>query len=183
MGTWERFVFNYLSNIQLGLVANITRDTIVTCSPLQWDSWVPRGVTPRFTPMHLHKSPFFKWPRGHSALPRKYPRMHPALSKKRSKSQHRAGRAQTHHPEADLWPELNQDDPLGVPQRVARYLSKQGRGALGSVHELASLITTCCVDMFDPHQVPDEFLFFDFFERSISRVVRYFDHQFFPQLI
>ena len=73
--------------------------------------------------------------------------------------------------EADAWPEINATDPLNVSQLVTRYLSKQGRGAVSSAHDLASVITTCCVDVFDPRRTPDEFLFFEFFERSIGAAV------------
>ncbi|MBE3045107.1 hypothetical protein IMZ48_21645 [Candidatus Bathyarchaeota archaeon] len=69
------------------------------------------------------------------------------------------------------WPKVNPDDPLNVRDRVNKQLQKD-RGAVKTVHELAALITTCCVDVFDPHRAPEEYRFFDFFERSINRVVR-----------
>ncbi|KAK2771101.1 ankyrin repeat and protein kinase domain-containing protein [Colletotrichum kahawae] len=42
-------------------------------------------------------------------------------------------------------------------------------GNVGSVYDLAGLITTSCVDLFDPQRVNEDYLFFDFFERSIVR--------------
>lgn len=158
-----------------------SQDTIVTCSPLRWDSWVPKGVRPRTPSMDMPRSTFLEWLGGHNAAWRPYPKTHPDMmvigeqrSKKKHKSGHRHGRRQAY-----ARPGINQDDPLSVPQRVTRHLLKQGRGVLGSVHDLAGLITTCCVDVFDPHQIPDEFLFFDFFERSIGIVVRRFHYQVF----
>ncbi|KAM0333931.1 hypothetical protein ACHAQA_000948 [Verticillium albo-atrum] len=67
------------------------------------------------------------------------------------------------------WPELNPDDPLNVPQIVDKHLLKRNRGAVESVFELAGLITTCCVDLFDPYQVEEDYLFLDFFENSIGQ--------------
>ena len=129
--------------------------------------------------MDRPRSTFLEWLGGHNAVRRPYPKTHPDImaiegqrSKKKHKSGHRHGRRQAYN-----WPEINQGDPLSVPQRVTRHLLKQGRGVLGSVHDLAGLITTCCVDVFDPHQVPEEFLFFDFFERSVGIVVRHFHYQ------
>ncbi|KAL0929892.1 ankyrin repeat and protein kinase domain-containing protein [Colletotrichum truncatum] len=72
--------------------------------------------------------------------------------------------------ENNRWPRLNVDDPLNVPHILTQRLSKPGRRAVGSVHDLAGLITTCCVELLDPHQVDEELLFFDFFERSIVQV-------------
>jgi len=93
----------------------------------------------------------------------------PAAKKARSNQPPRKERP--FQPESTMWPELRQNDPLNVAQQVTRYLSKRGRGAITSVHDLASVVTTCCVDVFDPHQTPEDYLFFDFFERSIGRAV------------
>ena len=69
------------------------------------------------------------------------------------------------------WPKVKPDDPLNVCELVTKKLQKSG-GAVKSVHELAGLITTCCVDLFDTHRAPEEYRFFDFFERAINSVVR-----------
>jgi hypothetical protein len=101
----------------------------------------------------------------------------PAAKKARSNPPPRKERL--FHPDSEMWPELKQNDPLNVAQRVTRYLSKKsGRGAVASVHDLASVVATCCVDVFDAHQASDDFLFFDFFERSIGRAVGCFSPNF-----
>jgi hypothetical protein len=71
-----------------------------------------------------------------------------------------------------VWPELKAGDPLNVAQNVTLYLSKKNRDAVISVYDLASVIATCCVDVFNPHIAPDSYLFFDFFEQSLGKVVR-----------
>ncbi|KAM0592522.1 hypothetical protein ACHAQF_001195 [Verticillium nonalfalfae] len=76
------------------------------------------------------------------------------------------------------WPELKLDDPLNVSQIVNRHLLKQNRSAVESVFELAGLITTCCVDLFDPYQVSEDYLFLDFFENSIGQAVSGMKHAF-----
>jgi hypothetical protein len=69
------------------------------------------------------------------------------------------------------WPSLIQDDPLNVHQKILKSLRDSGRNPITSVYDLASLITTCCVNVFDQHQIPEEFQFFEFFDRSIEIVV------------
>jgi hypothetical protein len=69
------------------------------------------------------------------------------------------------------WPSLIQDDPLNVHQKIVKSLRDSGRNPITSVHHLANLITTCCVNVFDQHQIPEEFQFFEFFDRSIGIVV------------
>lgn len=64
---------------------------------------------------------------------------------------------------------LNPEDPLNVLQTAQKQLLKPRRGTVESVHHLAGLIATCCVDVFDPQQVPEEFLFFHLFEQVIRR--------------
>jgi hypothetical protein len=81
------------------------------------------------------------------------------------------------------WPEQKPADPLNVCQLVTGYLSKQGRDAVSSAHDLASIITTCCVDVFDPRRTPDEFLFFEFFERSIGAAVSFLVAKFFKDML
>jgi hypothetical protein len=63
-------------------------------------------------------------------------------------------------------------DPLDVMKRLFRLLKPVRREAITSARELACLITTVCVNVFDSQEIPDEFHFFDFFEQSIGAVVR-----------
>ena len=167
-------------------MANFDQDTIVTCSPLRWDAWTlaPRGIRLRAPHMQAPKPTFLKWlgggggAGGGNASQKPPPKMNPAMliyggqsSRRKTRNEQQPGRRQVYSLEADAWPEVNQDDPLSIPQRVTKDLFRQSRGSIGTVHDLAGLITTCCVDVFDPYQIPDNFLFFDFFERSIGRVV------------
>jgi hypothetical protein len=130
--------------------------------------------------MHAPKPTFLKWlgGGGGNTSQKPHPKMNSGMlfyggqsTRRKARNEQQSSERQVYSPEADAWPEVNQDDPLSIPQRVTRYLFRQSRGAIGSVHDLAGLITTCCVDVFDPYQIPDEFLFLDFFERSIGRVV------------
>lgn len=151
-------------------------DTIITCSPLRWHSWMAKGIRPRGAAPHVPKPTLLKFFGGRSARPP--PRMHPAMvmmgappTARKTRGNPLPRKERPFHPDSDMWPELKQNDPLNVAQQVTRYLSKQGRGAVTSVHDLASVVATCCVDVFDPHQTYDDYLFFDFFERSIGRAV------------
>ncbi|KAK2746815.1 hypothetical protein FQN57_002857 [Myotisia sp. PD_48] len=62
-------------------------------------------------------------------------------------------------------------DPLNVHQIILKHLQRQAREPITSVGGLATLITDTCIGLFDQHQAPDEFQFFDFFERSVGDVV------------
>jgi hypothetical protein len=66
---------------------------------------------------------------------------------------------------------LLEQDPLNVHQMILKHLQGEARAPITSVYELAKIITDSCVNLFDPYQAPDEFQFFDFFERSIGDVV------------
>jgi len=66
---------------------------------------------------------------------------------------------------------LLHDDPLNVHQMILKHLKISARAPITTVYELANLITNSCANIFDQHQVPDEFQFLDFFERSIGNVV------------
>ena len=62
-------------------------------------------------------------------------------------------------------------NPLDIHQRLLAHLDSSSRAPITSVFQLAHTITTFCVDTFDPHRVPEDYQFFDFFERSIGNVV------------
>lgn len=64
-------------------------------------------------------------------------------------------------------------DPLNVHQLILKHLQGSARKPITTVSELAILITDSCVGLFDQYQIPDEFQFFDFFERSIGAVVSF----------
>jgi hypothetical protein len=64
-----------------------------------------------------------------------------------------------------------QDDPLNVHQMILKHLQTSARVPVTTAYDLAGLIAQSCANVFDQHQVPDEFQFFDFFERSIGMVV------------
>lgn len=58
-----------------------------------------------------------------------------------------------------------------MAQSIIFNLMGPSRGAFSCVYELAGFIVTNAIDVFDPHRVPEQYLFFDFFERSISAAV------------
>ncbi|OAX78170.1 hypothetical protein ACJ72_07526 [Emergomyces africanus] len=62
-------------------------------------------------------------------------------------------------------------DPLNVHQMILSHIGLKTRDPLTSAHDLAHLITSFCIDLFDKYRVPDEYQFFDFFERSIGAVI------------
>ncbi|KAG9248494.1 hypothetical protein BJ878DRAFT_27946 [Calycina marina] len=70
------------------------------------------------------------------------------------------------------------NDPLNVHQMVLKHLQGSARAPIASVKDLQNLIIDSVVNVFDQYQVPDEFQFFEFFERSIGAVIdqeaRYF---------
>ncbi|PQE25595.1 ankyrin repeat protein [Rutstroemia sp. NJR-2017a BBW] len=67
--------------------------------------------------------------------------------------------------------ELLRQDPLNVHQKVLKHLQSRMRPPITSIYDVASLVVHSCVNVFDQYQVPDEFQFFDFFERSIGVVI------------
>ena len=58
-------------------------------------------------------------------------------------------------------------EPIAIVDRPL-----QEKGTITTVYDMASLVTTCCIDIFDQNHVPEDFQFFEYFERSISIVVR-----------
>lgn len=60
---------------------------------------------------------------------------------------------------------------LDIHQRLLAHLGLSRRAPVTSVFQLAHTITTFCIDTFDPHLVPEDYQFLDFFERSIGNVV------------
>ncbi|KAF7939003.1 uncharacterized protein EAE98_001339 [Botrytis deweyae] len=62
-------------------------------------------------------------------------------------------------------------DPLNVHQKVLKYLQSSTRPPIVSPYDVANLVVDMCVNLFDQYQVPEEFQFFDFFERSIGVVI------------
>lgn len=63
------------------------------------------------------------------------------------------------------------DDPLNVHQTILKNLYGLARSPITSASDLAMLITSSCVDVFDQYKIPSDFQFFDFFESSIGAVV------------
>jgi hypothetical protein len=61
--------------------------------------------------------------------------------------------------------------PLNVQHNISLYLRRATRAQIKSPYELASLIVNHCANVFADHDVPADYQFFDFFERSIGRVV------------
>jgi hypothetical protein len=66
---------------------------------------------------------------------------------------------------------LLRQDPLNVHQKVLKHLQSPMRPPITSIYDVASLVVHSCINVFDQYQVPDEFRFFEFFERSIGVVV------------
>lgn len=62
-------------------------------------------------------------------------------------------------------------DPLNVHQMKLSHIGLKMRDPLRSAHDLAQLITSFCICLFDEYRVPDEYQFFYFFERFIGTVV------------
>ncbi|OHE99308.1 ankyrin repeat and protein kinase domain-containing protein [Colletotrichum orchidophilum] len=149
-------------------------DTVISCCPLRWNSWLPRGFKPKPGPVaQTSKQAFYiRWianalQQTHAEGVRQQPFVEQVSKKKQRDERYRGPKENT--AKTGTWPEINLNDPLSVPQLVTQHLSRPGRSAIGSVHDLASLITTCCVELLDPHRVDEDFLFFDFFERSIGQ--------------
>ena len=71
----------------------------------------------------------------------------------------------------DTKPVLKPEDPMSISQNIFFHLSRGSRESVGTVYELASLITTHCVDIFDTNRIPEDYQFFEFFEQSINDVV------------
>ncbi|KAK2804519.1 hypothetical protein FQN50_006594 [Emmonsiellopsis sp. PD_5] len=62
-------------------------------------------------------------------------------------------------------------DPLNALQMILGHLRVKTRDPFTSVYDLARVIADSCVGLFDPYHVPEEYQFFDFFERSIGVVI------------
>lgn len=168
-----------------------SEDTIVTCSPITWDSWGKTDSRPHAHTTHVPTPNFLRWLGGQGAQSSK-PRVPSAFvvvgAPTRTRRKARVAPQSQSQPRPFLpdtagWPELKPDDPLDVTQIINRYLSKKNRNAVGSVHDLASVIVTCCVDVFDPYIAPETYLFFDFFEQSLGVVVRLYPFPRFFHLI
>lgn len=148
---------------------------------MTWDSWEKAGAEPQLHITPFPRPTFLRWLGGQGAQSSKPQARVPgafiivgAPTQPRRKTRFASRtetRAQPLLPDAAMWPELRPDDPLNVAQIITRYLCKKNRNAVGSVHDLASVIATCCVDVFDPYIAPEPYLFFDFFEQSLGLVV------------
>ncbi|KAK8037353.1 hypothetical protein PG991_000699 [Apiospora marii] len=62
------------------------------------------------------------------------------------------------------------DHVMNVHRNIINHLQLQMRAPIKSAYELAVLISNHCAAAFDPSRTPERFQFFDFFERSITRV-------------
>jgi hypothetical protein len=60
---------------------------------------------------------------------------------------------------------------MNLHQKIIRHLRRGDRKPVTSVHDLACLIADTSTSLFDQDDIPDEFRFFDFFERDIARLV------------
>ncbi|KAI1344734.1 hypothetical protein F5Y15DRAFT_363302 [Xylariaceae sp. FL0016] len=60
--------------------------------------------------------------------------------------------------------------PMNVKHNIFRHLQSRDRAQIRVPNELASFITNHCANVFNETDIPPEFHFFDFFERSIGRV-------------
>ncbi|KAK7974381.1 hypothetical protein PG989_016229 [Apiospora arundinis] len=58
---------------------------------------------------------------------------------------------------------------LNVHRKIIKHLNLPNRAPIKSAYELAILAANYCTAVFDPNQTPEQFQFFDFFERSITR--------------
>lgn len=160
------------------------QDTIITCCPVRWNSWETKRQRQAEMPTAETSKPGFyiKWFSGmvhnpHASLVRQRGMGYrPMMIGGHSSKEPRASQPSRNWADG-TWPELKLDDPLNVSQIVNRHLLKQNRSAVESVFELAGLITTCCVDLFDPHQVSEDYLFLDFFENSIGQAVSGMNHR------
>ncbi|KAK4097670.1 hypothetical protein N658DRAFT_267125 [Parathielavia hyrcaniae] len=65
---------------------------------------------------------------------------------------------------------LAPEDQWNVHQRIIKHLKRADRQPITSVHDLACLIADTCTELFDQEEAPDDFRFFDFFERDIARL-------------
>ena len=67
---------------------------------------------------------------------------------------------------------LNPDDSMNVHQKVLRHLTSTNRRPVTSAHNLACIIADLYTGLFDQDKIPEDFQFFEFFEREICRLVR-----------
>lgn len=147
-------------------------DTIITCCPLRWNAWIS---SPDDKPAHQRAPKGFReWFFSRPPPPMQHLKtteLPPQPPIKDAKAR------QEVPPKVPAWPELNWDDPMSVSRNIIQRLLKQlsplqEKGTITTVYDMASLVTTCCIDVFDQNNVPEEFQFFEYFETSISIVVR-----------
>ncbi|KAK3389954.1 hypothetical protein B0H63DRAFT_519190 [Podospora didyma] len=119
----------------------LSDETIITCSPLRWNSWLQDLNTENAQNTSI-PPPLPHWVNifGFIAF----------MAEK--------GRRRTLIPQ----------DELNISQAITHYFQQTRRRPFASVYDLASHIATTCVDVFDQHQISEDFQFFDFFGTSIG---------------
>ncbi|KAK8004980.1 hypothetical protein PG990_011017 [Apiospora arundinis] len=65
-----------------------------------------------------------------------------------------------------------EEQAMNIHGKIIKHLNLPSRAPIKSAYELAILTANYCAAVFDPNQTPEQFQFFDFFERTITRAVR-----------
>ncbi|KAI0840804.1 hypothetical protein F5Y06DRAFT_261804 [Hypoxylon sp. FL0890] len=131
----------------------INGDTVISCIPMQWESWSEQNRPRR-------SDGILGWlstrPRNRGKKPAG---VRDVLDQDQEKSECRP-----------KIPALIENNPLDVYRAILKHLHSTQRTPIMSACALAGLITEACVNVFDPHSVPSDFQFFDFFEVSLGIV-------------
>ncbi|KAI1409325.1 hypothetical protein F5Y13DRAFT_92301 [Hypoxylon sp. FL1857] len=133
----------------------INGDTVISCIPMQWNSWSELDTQSRS--QVSFEGGVLAWIGSQSQRTDNNP-THIAPTQ---------GQGSEYGREI---PPLLENNPLDIYRSVLKHLHTTKRSPITSACTLASLITKACVDVFDPHSVPSEFQFFDFFETSLGIV-------------
>ncbi|KAH6665312.1 hypothetical protein F5X68DRAFT_143675 [Plectosphaerella plurivora] len=132
-------------------------DTMITCCPLRWNPW--------------DEEPISRAPQTSNAKPAQSGVIGRLINYAGGNQE--SGKASKRvnewvdTTEASRWPKIDTSDSLNVTHVITNHLRKPNREAIMSIYELAGLITSTCIEIFDPHHVRKEFRFFDFFDHSI----------------
>ncbi|KAI0152258.1 hypothetical protein F4776DRAFT_659182 [Hypoxylon sp. NC0597] len=133
----------------------INKDTVISCIPMQWESWSGPNTPPgNQTDNELHSSL----------------RQSPPPQDISNELAYDAPNQDQESGYQQEIPPLLENNPLNVHRAILEHLHTTQRAPITSACALASLITNACVNLFDPHSVPSDFQFFDFFEASLGIV-------------
>ncbi|KAJ4155091.1 hypothetical protein LMH87_000356 [Akanthomyces muscarius] len=126
----------------------LENNTLVTCAPLQWDAMLTEKTAPEQGSQLRRATASGPL---HSSI------MELARSAQEMRRQYRGYKSAT----LDFKKRQNKtsgltDDRMDIHQSILMHLKNLKRLPIRSVHDLASLVASCCVDAFDPHNVPDE---------------------------